>query len=70
MIYAAFFASAAATAALFALAARVMFGIEHTGMLIAIGIIGAGLQMVVLLVWYMRHMKAGATSNKVSDHYP
>ena len=42
MIYAAFFASAVATAALFALAARVIFGIEHTGLLIAIGIIGPG----------------------------
>jgi hypothetical protein len=47
-----------------------MFGIEHTGLIIAIGTIGAGLQMMVLLVWYMRHMNAWATAKRVSDECP
>jgi hypothetical protein len=62
VIYAAFFASALATAALFALAARIMFGIEHTGILAALGIIGGGLQMIILMLWYLRHMRAAAKS--------
>ena len=71
MIYAAFFISALVTAALFALAARAMFGVEHTGILIALGIIGGGLQMIVLLVWYMRHLSAATTADEdPDDHYP
>ena len=70
MIYVAFFASALVTAALFALAARVMFGIEHVGLLIAIGIIGGGIQMIVLMVWYLRQVRAAASANRVSDDYP
>jgi hypothetical protein len=70
VIYAAFFASALVTAALFGLAARVMFGIEHTGLLIAIGIIGGGIQMIVLMVWYLRQMRAAASAHQVSEDHP
>ncbi len=47
------FALACLTAGgLFALAARVM-GVEHEGILVAVAVIGAGLQALVLLGWYL-----------------
>ena len=48
--------SSGVTGALFALAARVL-GIEHTGVLVAIGIIGAGLQAILLIAWYLLHTR-------------
>ena len=52
MAYAVFLMSSIASGALFALGARAM-GVEHTGILAAIGIIGACLQMLVLILWYL-----------------
>lgn len=57
MIYLMFFLSAAVTGALFAFGARVQ-GIEHSGALFAIGIIGAGVQMLILIIWYLHHTRA------------
>ena len=57
MIIFAFVASAAVTGALLALLARTQ-GIDHTGILVAIGIIGAGVQMGLTLAFYLRHTSA------------
>jgi hypothetical protein len=54
MIIAAFIASAAITGLLLALFARTQ-GIHHSGILIALGIVGGGIQMVVMIAWYLHH---------------
>lgn len=43
--------AAAITGGLFALMARTQ-GVDHTGILVAIAVIGGGLQMLALVVWY------------------
>jgi hypothetical protein len=45
--------AAVVTGGLFALGSRLMLGIEHTGILAAIGVMGAGLQTIVLMAWYL-----------------
>lgn len=45
------------TGALFAFAARVS-GVEHNGILVAVTIIGAGVQMLVLIGWYLHFTRA------------
>lgn len=67
MIYAAFFASALVTAGLFAFAARVMVGIEHSGVLLAIGVIGGGLQMLALIFWYLSHTRKTGVQTARAD---
>lgn len=52
MAYAVFVISSVVTGALFALAARAM-GLDHGGALFAIAVIGAGLQMLILISWYL-----------------
>jgi hypothetical protein len=54
MIITAFLASAAVTGFLLALFARTQ-GVDHNGILIALGIVGAGIQMAVLITWYLHH---------------
>jgi hypothetical protein len=67
VIYAVFIASALVTAGLFALAARMMFGIEHAGILVALGIIGAGLQTIAMLLWYLRFIRAASEPKRALD---
>ena len=50
--------SAIVTAGLFAVAARVL-GVEQNGILVAIGVIGAGLQLMFLVLWYLFHTRTG-----------
>jgi hypothetical protein len=50
--------SAIVTGGLFVVAAR-MFGIEQNGILIACAIIGAGMQVVLLMVWYLLRTRPG-----------
>jgi hypothetical protein len=64
MIIFAFFLSALATGLLFALGARTQ-GIDHDGVLFAIGVIGAGLQMVLIMVWYLRHTSEKAQRARI-----
>jgi hypothetical protein len=59
MIYFVAFVSAIVTGALFSTAAYAM-GIHHTGILIAIGIIGGGLQWIILISWYLYHTRRRA----------
>lgn len=54
MIIFAFIASAVITGLLLALAARSL-GIQLTGVLVGIGIIGGGIQMLVLMIGYLRY---------------
>lgn len=55
--------SAVVTGSLFALGVRVVFGIEHAGILFAMGVIGGGLQTAALILWYLHHTarRTGAT---------
>lgn len=46
--------SAAATGSIFALGALAL-GIDHRGVLFAIAIIGAGLQTIALMLWYLHY---------------
>lgn len=48
--------SALVTAGLFAVAARVL-GVEQNGILVAIGVIGAGVQLLFLVLWYLFHTR-------------
>ena len=52
MVYVVFFVSAAATGTLVALGVRVM-GVEHTGIVVGLGVIGGCIQMLILLLWYL-----------------
>ena len=63
MIYAVFLMSSIVTGGLFALAARA-FGLEHGGALVAIAIIGAGLQMLALILWYLHATRPNAEPAK------
>lgn len=45
--------SACVTGGLLALGALTL-GVQHQGILAAIGVIGGGLQMLILIVWYLR----------------
>lgn len=56
MVYFVFFLSSLATGTLFALAAR-LWGIDHNGILIGLAVIGAGLQMLALIGWYLYHTR-------------
>ena len=56
MIILAFIASAAVTGVLIAVLARTL-GVEHMGILIAIGVIAGGIQMLVLMVSYLHHTR-------------
>ncbi len=70
MVYVTFIASALATAVLFAVAARVMMGIEHTGILVAIGVMGGCLHIFVLIAWYLyrtRDIGAVDPAERASD---
>ena len=55
MIYVIAAMSALVTGSLFALAFRVMLGVDHPGILVAVAVIGGGLQTAVLIAWYLRH---------------
>jgi hypothetical protein len=65
LIYLAAFASAIVTGALFALMTR-LAGIEHHGILIAVTVMGGGLQLILLIVWFLFHTKAEARSEDES----
>jgi hypothetical protein len=65
VIYVAAFASAIVTGALFALMARLV-GVEHHRILIAITVIGGGLQLILLIVWFLYHTKAEARTDNES----
>jgi hypothetical protein len=65
LIYLAAFASAIVTGGLFALMAR-LAGIEHHGMLLAVSVIGAGLQLILLILWFLFHTKAEARAEDES----
>lgn len=54
MMIVAFVGSALVTGFFLALFARTQ-GLHHEGILIAIGIIGAGIQMIIILGAYLRH---------------
>ena len=54
MTYLVALVSAAVTGGLMALLFRLLTGIEHSGILLAVGIIGAGLQTTLLMLWYLR----------------
>jgi hypothetical protein len=56
MAYLVAFVSAAVSGALFALLAR-LAGIEHTGVLLAIAVIGGGLQLIFLIAWFLHHSR-------------
>lgn len=58
MIYLGFLVSAVVTGGLCALAAHAMAGIGHMGVLMAIGVIGGGLQMIGTIAWYLSHTRA------------
>jgi hypothetical protein len=63
LIYAIALISAVFTGGLFALGSRLMLGIEHNGILAAIGVMGAGLQTIMLMAWYLfstRSRESGA----------
>jgi hypothetical protein len=64
LIYAVFLFSAVVSGGLFALFARAS-GVDHTGILVAIAIIGGGLQMAMLIGWYLYHTASTARSAKV-----
>jgi hypothetical protein len=57
LIYVTAVISAVVTGGLFAMAARLTMGIEHTGILVAIGVMGAGLQTIMLMAWYLFHTR-------------
>ena len=57
MIILVFVISAAVTGGLLALLARTQ-GIQHDGILFAIGVMGAGIQMVIILGAYLHHTSA------------
>lgn len=59
MVYAVFLFSAVVSGGLFALFARAS-GVEHVGILVAIAIIGGGLQMAMLIGWYLYHTASAA----------
>jgi hypothetical protein len=63
LIYVVFVFSAVVSGALFALFARAS-GVEHAGILVAIAIIGGGLQMAMLIVWYLYHTAKAAKTAK------
>lgn len=67
MAYAGFFASAVVTGALLALAARLITDIQHPGVLTAIGVIGGGLQMIVLIAWYLAHTRSTEVHKRPND---
>ena len=70
MIILAALAAACVTGALFALVARTQ-GIHHPGLLFAIGVIAAGVQLLVLIAWFLaddkRRWRAYQESRRVSD---
>jgi hypothetical protein len=59
LVYLAAFASAIVTGGLFALMAR-LAGVEHNGILAAIAVMGGGIQLILLIVWFLYHTKAEA----------
>ena len=63
MIYAVFLMSSIVTGGLFALAARAL-GLEHGGALVAVAIIGAGLQMLAMILWYLHATRQNADQAK------
>ena len=56
MVHAIALITSVVTGALFALGARLL-GIEHTGILVAIGIIAAGLQAILVIGWYLLYTR-------------
>ena len=66
MIYAAFIASATVTGLLLALFARTQ-GIDHAGILVALGIVGGGIQMIVLITWYLHHTSDKARRRRADE---
>lgn len=60
LIYLMFVIAAAVTGGLVALAARTQ-GIEHEGILGAIGVIAGGIQMLILIGWYLHHTREQPT---------
>jgi hypothetical protein len=58
MVYFVAALSAVATGGLLALMVRVMAGIEHAGILFAVGILGGAIQWLVLMGWYLHHTRA------------
>jgi hypothetical protein len=63
LVYAVFVFSAVVSGGLFALFARAS-GVEHVGILVAIAIIGGGLQMAMLIGWYLHHTASAAKAAK------
>jgi hypothetical protein len=57
MIYVVATLSALATGGLLALLFRVTTGIEHQGILFAIGILGGAIQWLLLIGWYLYHTR-------------
>lgn len=55
-----FLASAVVTGGLVALAARTL-GVEDAGILGAIGVIGGGIQMLILIGWYLHRTREQPT---------
>lgn len=73
MIILAAFAAACVTGALFALVARTQ-GVDHPGLLLAIGVIAAGVQIIGLIVWFLaddkrrwRRVEASFRASKEAD---
>jgi hypothetical protein len=61
--------SAVVTGGLSATAARMM-GIEHSGLLVAIGVIGGGAQLICLMAWYLFHTRPNAAQGQRVDITP
>jgi hypothetical protein len=67
MVYVVAVISAAVTGALFALGFRTASGIDHPGILFAVGIMGAGLQTALLLGWYLHYLRGRAAREERTE---
>ena len=63
MVYFAATLSALVTGGLLALAVRMMAGVEHHGILAAVGIFGGAIQWLVLIGWYLHHTRSRAADD-------
>jgi hypothetical protein len=61
--------SAVLTGGLSATVARMM-GIQHSGLLVAIGVIGGGAQLIGLMAWYLFHTRPDAAQGQRVDIAP
>ena len=67
MVYLVATISAVVTGALLALLVRAMAGIEHSRILVAVGVLGGAIQWLVLLGWYLYHTRPNQVAAQRSE---